>query len=323
MGKLAGGQLSEVFLFRALMSSTADSIYFKDRDCRYLRASKKMANDLGYEDPAGLVGKSDVDLFGQAFGLETRQDELRVMETDHPLVGAIESCLLPNGRHNWVLTTKLPMHDPEGNVIGLLGISREINEIREVEMALQYLATHDPLTDLPNRFLMTDRVNQLLTRSRGSGGGFALLFMDADEFKAVNDARGHEFGDMLLLAMGQRIVKSVRHGDTVARVGGDEFVVVLDTVSQIRDAATVAQHIIEALARPFIVEHHRVKITGSVGISIFPENGGDVDTLLKAADYAMYLAKREGGNAYAVCPPGHPHPGAHGRIGEAPAPTPR
>ncbi len=310
MGKTTGVGLEAEFFFRVLMSSTADSIYFKDRDCRYLCASKKMATDLGYDDAAGLVGKSDVDLFGKAFGLETRNDELRVMETDRPLVGAIESCLLPSGRHNWVLTTKLPMHDSSGNVIGLVGITREINEIREVEMALQHLATHDPLTDLPNRFLMTDRVNQLLARSRGSGDGFALLFMDVDLFKGINDAHGHEFGDMVLLAVGHRIVKSVRAGDTVARVGGDEFVVVLDSVSQIREASIVAQHVIDAMARPFTVEHHRIKITGSVGISFFPDNGGNVDALLKSADYAMYLAKREGGNQYAVCPPGQQQPGA-------------
>ncbi len=310
MGKSSSGPLSDSFLLRALMSSTADSIYFKDRGCRLLRVSKKMALDLGFDDPAEIVGKTDVELFGLAFGTETRRDDVRIMETDRPLIGTIESRLLPGGRTNWTLTTKLPMHDEAGKVIGLVGITREINEIRQVEMALQHLATHDPLTDLPNRYLMTDRVNQLLARARGTGGGFALLFMDMDLFKDVNDAHGHDFGDLVLRAVGQRIVRSVRQTDTVARLGGDEFVVVLDNVGQAREAGTVAQHIVDALARPFTVDHHRIKTSGSIGVSLYPDNGGDADALLKSADYAMYLAKREGGNRFTVCPPGQPVPGS-------------
>jgi diguanylate cyclase (GGDEF)-like protein/PAS domain S-box-containing protein len=302
-------QFSDEFLFRALMSSTADSVYFKDRECRYVRASKKMADDLGFADPAGLIGKSDVELFGLAFGLETRRDEIRVMETDRALIGTIESVLLPNGRHTWALTTKLPVHNNAGNVIGLMGITREINEIRQVEMALQHLATHDALTDLPNRYLMLDRLNQLLARARGSGAPFALLFMDIDGFKSINDAHGHEFGDVLLKTVAQRLVKNVRHGDTVARIGGDEFVVVLDMVAQMREADAVARHIGAALAKAVTAQRHRVNVTASIGIAFFPDNGGDAETLLKAADFAMYLAKRDGGNRYVVCPAGQPSPG--------------
>ncbi|HEX7611195.1 MAG TPA: GGDEF domain-containing protein, partial [Candidatus Limnocylindrales bacterium] len=111
-----------------------------------------------------------------------------------------------------------------------MGITREINEIRQTEVALQHLATHDTLTDLPNRFLMVDRLHQLLTRAKRSGTAFAVLFMDIDRFKEVNDTYGHEFGDLLLRAVAQRLRKSVRQSDTVARIGGDEFVIVLDTV---------------------------------------------------------------------------------------------
>jgi diguanylate cyclase (GGDEF)-like protein/PAS domain S-box-containing protein len=303
------GQMSDEFLFRALMSSTADSIYFKDKDCRYVRASEKMATDLGFDDPSDIAGKTDVDLFGLEFGLETRRDEIRVMETDRPLVGTIESVLLPNGRHAWALTTKMPMHDKDGNVVGVTGITREINEIRQVEMALQHLATHDSLTDLPNRYLMLDRLNQLLARARGSGVPFAILYMDIDGFKAINDEHGHEFGDVLLKTVAQRLAKNVRHGDTVARMGGDEFVVVLDMVAQAREADVVAQHVRAALAKAITVQRRRVHVTVSIGVAFFPDNGGDVDTLLKSADYAMYLAKRDGGNRYVVCQMGQLLPG--------------
>jgi diguanylate cyclase (GGDEF)-like protein/PAS domain S-box-containing protein len=304
-------QFSDENLFAALMSSTADSIYFKDRECRLLRVSKKMALDLGYEDPADLVGKTDVELFGLEFGLETRRDDIRIMETDRPLIGTIESRALPNGRTNWTLTTKLPMHDKGGNVIGLMGITREINEIRQVEMALQHLATHDALTDLPNRYLLVDRLNQLLARSRGSGAPFALLFMDIDGFKAINDEHGHEFGDVILRTVAQRLIKNVRQGDTVARMGGDEFIVVVDMVAHMREADAVARHIGNALAKAITIQRHRIRVTTSIGIAFFPDNGVDADTLLKSADYAMYLAKRDGGNRYVICPAGQPLPGAN------------
>src|SRR5664280_2058471 len=249
--------LSDEFLLHALMESTADSIYFKDRECRLLRVSRKMAKDLGFSDPAELVGKTDIDLFGEAFGQGTRSDDIRIMDMDRPIVGVIESRQLEGGQMNWTLTTKLPLHDESGAVIGLVGITREINEIRQTEVALQHLATHDTLTDLPNRFLMVDRLTQLLSRAQRSGTPFAVLYMDVDGFKEVNDSHGHEFGDLLLRAIAKRVTKSVRQSDTVARIGGDEFVIVLETVHEVQDAETVTLRVQRALATSFNLERHR------------------------------------------------------------------
>jgi diguanylate cyclase (GGDEF)-like protein len=128
--------------------------------------------------------------------------------------------------------------------------------------------------------------------------------MDIDGFKSLNDAHGHEFGDLLLKTVAQRITKSVRHGDTVARMGGDEFVVVLDMVGHVREAEAVARHIGDALAKAVSLQRHRVTVTASIGVAFFPQNGADVETLLKAADYAMYMAKRDGGNRAVMCPAG-------------------
>jgi diguanylate cyclase (GGDEF)-like protein/PAS domain S-box-containing protein len=300
---------SDLFLFHALMENTADSIYFKDRQCRLLRVSRKMAQDLGFSDPSELVGKTDIDLFGETFGLGTQLDDIRIMESNRPIIGVIESRRLDNGRTNWTLTTKLPLLDESGIVIGLVGITREINEMRETEVALQHLATHDTLTDLPNRFLMVDRLSQLLSRAQRSGSAFAVLYMDIDRFKEVNDSHGHEFGDLLLRAVAKRLSKSVRQSDTVARIGGDEFVIILETVHELREAGAVGLHVQRALAKSFTLDRQRVSITASIGISFYPQNGADPDTLLRAADYAMYLAKREGGNRHVACPPGTPQPG--------------
>ena len=300
--------LSDVFLFHALMESTADSIYFKDRECRLLRGSRKMAQDLGFADPSELIGKTDIDLFGEAFGEVTRLDDMRIMETDRPIIGEIESRQLANGRANWTLTTKLPLHDEAGKVIGLVGVTREINEMRQTEVALQHLATHDALTDLPNRFLLVDRLNQLLSRAHRSNTAFAVLFMDIDRFKDVNDSRGHEVGDLLLRAVAQRLATSVRASDTVARMGGDEFVILLETVRASDEADTVALKVAETVAKPFTIEGQVVSTSVSIGVSFYPENGDDAETLLRSADYAMYLAKREGGNRHRTSAPGMPHP---------------
>jgi diguanylate cyclase (GGDEF)-like protein len=156
---------------------------------------------------------------------------------------------------------------------------------------------------------MTDRLDQLLSRAKRSATAFAVLFMDIDRFKDFNDSYGHEFGDLLLRAISRRLQESVRHSDTVARFGGDEFVIILETVHQIEGAETVAKKVLAALARPFALQRHRVRAHVSIGVSVYPENGEDAETLVRAADYAMYLAKREGGNRYVKCLPGMPTPG--------------
>jgi diguanylate cyclase (GGDEF)-like protein/PAS domain S-box-containing protein len=297
------------FLFRALLDSMPDSVYVKDRDARLLRVSLSMVRNLGYADRAEIVGKSDVDLFGEDFGHRTYLEDLRVMETDEPIAGLIESRLLDDGGQNWTLTTKLPVHDRAGRVIGLLGITREINELKQAEMSLQYLATHDTLTALPNRFLMMDRLNQVLARAERDGSSCGVLFVDLDDFKAINDSAGHEAGDGALRAIAERMQSCVRASDTVARLGGDEFVIVLEHAT-ISEATVVADRVRAAIAGPITLGARRHVVTASVGISLYPDHAGDASGLLTAADYAMYLAKRNGKNRTAVCPTGERGAGA-------------
>ena len=132
--------------------------------------------------------------------------------------------------------------------------------------------------------------------------------MDIDRFKDVNDSRGHEVGDLLLRAVAQRLATSVRASDTVARMGGDEFVILLETVRASDEADTVALKVAETVAKPFTIEGQVVSTSVSIGVSFYPENGDDAETLLRSADYAMYLAKREGGNRHRTSAPGMPHP---------------
>ena len=297
---------TDALFFRALMDDTPDSIYIKDRDCRLLRVSRSMAQRLGHADPAELVGKTDIDLFGEAFGQRTFLEDQRIMESGEPLVGLVESRPLGGTLVNWTLTTKLPLRDASGATIGLIGITSEINEIKRTELDLQHLATHDSSTGLPNRYLLMDRLSQVLAHSKREGTSFAVLFVDIDDFKAINDDHGHEFGDLVLQAMARRLVTVVRASDTVARIGGDEFVIVLEGLAGHDAAPVVAAKIRSRLARAVTIQSLKVKATISIGISVYPDNGDDPEVLVRAADYAMYLAKRAGKNRWQECPHGLP-----------------
>jgi diguanylate cyclase (GGDEF)-like protein/PAS domain S-box-containing protein len=169
---------------------------------------------------------------------------------------------------------------------------------RELFENAQHQAYHDVLTALPNRLLFRDRITVALAHARRSGKGVAVMFLDLDQFKLVNDTLGHTAGDRLLQAIGARLVHCVRAGDTVARMGGDEFTILLSDVSDRRGAATAAQKVLDAVRHPVFVDEHELFVSTSIGIAMFPEDGGDAETLLKNADRAMYRAKELGRNQY-------------------------
>ena len=184
---------------------------------------------------------------------------------------------------------------------GKEGISvyfRDITERKQAEERLSYLANYDALTDLPNRVLCLDRLEQALTRAPWNKRSVAVLFCDLDRFKVVNDTLGHNVGDDLLKTIASRFKECLRDGDTVARLGGDEFVVLLSDMAKPDDACKIAQKIIDRVAKPLELEGHEVFVTTSIGISVFPEDGQDPTTLLKNADIAMYRAKEEGKNNF-------------------------
>ena len=175
-----------------------------------------------------------------------------------------------------------------------LEITRQFEELERSRSELAHLASHDPLTGLPNRSLFADRVAQEISAARRSGDRLGLFFIDLDHFKPINDQLGHEAGDILLQDVARRLTACVRESDTVARLGGDEFVVLLREVQQPEDAAAVADKIREALREPFDLGGHAATITASIGIALFPEHGEEVDALSRHADRAMYQAKEAG-----------------------------
>ena len=176
--------------------------------------------------------------------------------------------------------------------------TRLASSLREANEQLRNVALYDKLTGLPNRLLLEDRLDQAAHRARRAGNLFAVMFVDLDRFKPINDNYGHGVGDELLRAVAQRLVASVRRQDTVARAGGDEFIVVLHEIGDAGDAGTVAHKVVGELQRGFAIDRHEINISCSVGISIYPRDGADLATLLVNADAAMYRAKRAGAGGF-------------------------
>jgi diguanylate cyclase (GGDEF)-like protein/PAS domain S-box-containing protein len=281
-------ELDDSGLFSAIMENMADSIYFKDRQCRLVRVSKKMATSLGYSDPAELIGKTDDELFGKEFGATTRTDDLVVMETGTPIIGLVEANRNKNGETNWTSTTKLPIHNSAGKIIGLLGITREINELKKTELNLEFIATHDLLTTLPNRHLFFDRLDQAIHRSRRYHSSFAVLYIDLDHFKDINDQGGHDAGDEFLKKVADLFKHIIRDSDSVARIGGDEFAILLESIQSEKEAFAICERINAAFN-----DKSMLGVTASIGISIYPRHGEDASLLLRCADHAMYKAKKQ------------------------------
>lgn len=173
-----------------------------------------------------------------------------------------------------------------------------IVRLKQTNEQFLHLAHHDTLTGLPNRILFYDRLNQAITRARRAKESFAVLFLDLDGFKLINDTFGHDVGDALLREAAKRIVACVRDSDTVARMGGDEFTVVLSNVRTPNSKNRVAKKIVEALARPFVLNGKDCSVSVSIGIALYPDNGKTAEQLVKLADAAMYLAKNSGKNCY-------------------------
>lgn len=183
-------------------------------------------------------------------------------------------------------------------VIANIEARKVAEQVEAAAVRLDHLAHHDVLTDLPNRMLLQDRLGQAIELAQRQDRQLAVMFMDLDRFKHINDSLGHAIGDQLLQSVAQRLVDCVRHSDTISRQGGDEFVLLFPSIAHAEDAATSAQKMLEALALPHRIERHDLHISVSIGISIYPDDGQDAEALIKNADVAMYHAKENGRNNY-------------------------
>ena len=196
------------------------------------------------------------------------------------------------------------LHDRGGRATGVVVVFRDVSAIREASLRMAHSAQHDYLTGLPNRMLLNDRISQAIVLARRHGKQAALLFLDVDGFKHINDSLGHSIGDRLLQSIATRLVDCARASDTVSRQGGDEFVVLLSEMEQPEDAAIAATRILKAVSAAHRIDEHELHVTTSIGVSVYPDDGLDAETLIKNADTAMYQAKENGRQSYQFFTPG-------------------
>jgi diguanylate cyclase (GGDEF)-like protein/PAS domain S-box-containing protein len=285
----------QVYLLNTLLENVPDFIYFKDARGRFTRINRALAARFRLADPAHAVGKTDVDFFDRESADSARKDEEEILRTGRPLVAKEEPLQIPGGAPVWVSTTKLPLRDPEGRIVGTFGISRDITERKRAEEQLLRQAFYDPLTQLSNRALFMDRLAHRFRRlRRHEGDHFAVLFLDLDRFKGINDSLGHQAGDNLLVTVARRLESCLRPGDTVARLGGDEFTILLDDVHDVGDAVRVADRIQAVLATPCNLAGVEVFTTVSTGIALSTTRYERPEEMLRDADTAMYRAKAHG-----------------------------
>ena len=206
--------------------------------------------------------------------------------------------LCRDGREIFIEDSVSPIHDPAGQVIGAVILLRDVSAARAMSKEMMHSAEHDFLTGLPNRLLLNDRVTQAISLAQRHNYQVAVLFLDLDGFKHINDSLGHAIGDKLLQSVATRLVDCVRSPDTVSRQGGDEFVVLIPELAHAEDAAIAARRMIQSVAQSHLADHHDLYITTSIGVSVYPDDGPDAETLIKNADMAMYQAKENGRQSY-------------------------
>lgn len=214
--------------------------------------------------------------------------------TGAPLAGSNRILVRRDGFEISLGDTVAPIHDRKGNVTGAAIVLRGVSEARTIAVQMEHSAKHHFLTGLPNRMLVSNRISQAIAFARRHARSVAVLFLDLDGFKLVNDTLGHAVGDKLLQSVAARLVECVRATDTVCRQGGDEFAVLLADVELPDDATTTASRILHAISEPHWIDGNEMRVTTSIGMSVYPDDGIDSPTLIKYADTAMYHAKSEG-----------------------------
>src|ERR1700732_1356353 len=228
------------------------------------------------------------------------RDPMEMAVEQNRTVGLTLNCVLirRDGFESAIEDSAAPIHDRAGRVIGAVIVFHDVSAARAMSLQMTYSAQHDLVTNLPNRLLLSDRISQAISLARRQRRPLAVLFLDLDRFKNINDSLGHAAGDALLQSVSKRLLSSIRRSDTVSRQGGDEFVILLSEVTHPEDAATSARQILHSLSAPHSVGTQDLYVLGSIGISLYPADGEDAETLIKNADTAMYHAKESGRNTF-------------------------
>ena len=284
-------------LFSAVIDNIPIMLFVKDADTLRFKLINKAAEELIGLDKNNIIGKNDYDLFPKEqadFFIKKDREALN----NKKLLLIEEENLTSTKKSVIIRTKKVPLFDENGNPICIVGISEDITKQREMEKTIKELAYYDEITKLPNRHLFKDRFEIAAGYSKRNKKKMMISMLDFDKFKLINDKYGHDIGDRFLRSFADRVKKIMRKTDTFARFGGDEFMFIISGFANNYDMKTFADKILKSFDKPFTVGDLELYIKGSMGISIFPDDADDQDTLLKYADSAMYEAKKKGGNIY-------------------------
>jgi diguanylate cyclase (GGDEF)-like protein/PAS domain S-box-containing protein len=283
--------------FRGLTLLSSDMYWEQDEELRFTKFSGTGSARVN-QGSLPYIGKKRWEQNYVNMTAEDWEKHIEMLQAHQPFRD-MELCRLDEaGKKLWVSISGEPVFDAAGRFKGYRGVGKDITARKVDEEYIHYLANHDALTALPNRFMFSEIVNLAIHNARRYHRGFALLFVDLDRFKIINDTLGHEAGDELLKEMAQRLGATVRTSDVVARLGGDEFVVLVQEVSDTKQVEVVARKVLAALMRPMLIAGHEYRVTASIGVSMYPSDGEDEQSLMKNADIAMYAAKEEGKNTF-------------------------
>jgi diguanylate cyclase (GGDEF)-like protein/PAS domain S-box-containing protein len=290
----------EQVCIRNLLATSQERLFFKDLEGRFLLVSAGFVDALDAGRSVDqVIGKSDFDLFSRPHAGEAFADEQNIIDTGEPLIGKVELETYHDRSDIWVATSKWPLRDDDGNIIGTFGISRDVNDQVQAQEALAHQALHDSLTGLANRVALMDRLSQALVTLERRPSRLALMFIDLDDFKGINDTLGHDVGDRVLAEVAQRLTAVARSTDTVARFGGDEFVLLCTELRSHDDLRLLCDRVVQVLRTP-LKNGEGMRVTGSLGAVATCDPAAAPGALLQQADLAMYAAKRAGRNHFEI-----------------------
>ncbi|MBT9100360.1 putative bifunctional diguanylate cyclase/phosphodiesterase [Methylovulum psychrotolerans] len=284
--------------YRSIFENASEGIYQTSPSGQYLNFNPALAQIYGYDSPDDLV-RGILDIQKQLYVDPSKRAEFIALMSAHGKIQNFESQVYrKNGDIIWISENAREVYDAEGKLRFYEGTVEDISERKNYEQMIEYQATHDNLTGLPNRTMLADRLLQCMSFADSNGSKLAVAFIDLDQFKFINDSMGHHIGDGLLVTMANRLVRCAHETDTVIRLGGDEFVLILTGLKKIEDIARSMECILTAVAAPCMIEGRDFVVSCSIGISVYPDDGANPNTLLKHADSAMYKAKESGRNNF-------------------------
>jgi diguanylate cyclase (GGDEF)-like protein/PAS domain S-box-containing protein len=284
--------------FRSLTQLSSDMYWEQDDQFRFTSVSGMGSERVNKLTVQTIIGKKRWEQNYINMAADQWAEHIALLEAHKPFRD-MELCRLDeSGKKVWISISGEPVFDASGAFKGYRGVGKDITERKHDEERIQFLANHDALTSLPNRAMFSEVLNLAIQSARRYTRNFAVLFIDLDRFKNINDTLGHEAGDTLLKEMGARLIQAVRASDVVARLGGDEFVVLVQEVSEAKQVATVARKVLSVLVKPMMIQRQECRVTASIGICMFPAEAQDEQALMKNADIAMYRAKEDGRNNY-------------------------